>query len=72
MRKRELEMIEKICKIKSGNGQVYTVRGVIERECDNRGVYILRLSHDLEIVNQRAYTYRKNDTMLVASSEITN
>jgi hypothetical protein len=65
-------MIEKICKIKSSNGQVYTVRGVIERECDNRGVYILRLSHDLEIVNQRSYTYRKNDTMLVASSEITN
>lgn len=65
-------MVEKICKIRSGNGQVYTVRGVIERECDNRGIFVLRLNHDLDIVNQKSYSYRKNDTILVTRSEITN
>jgi len=65
-------MVEKICKIRSGNGQVYTVRGVIERECDNRGIFVLRLSHNLDIVNQKSYSYRKNDTILVTRSEITN
>lgn len=65
-------MVEKICKVRSGNGQVYTVRGIIERECNNGGIYILRLSHDLDIQHGRGYNYRKNDTMLVRKSEITN
>lgn len=59
-----------ICKIRSGNGQVYTVCGTIERECDNRGLYVVRLSHPLDIAGPRLYHYDINDTILVAEKEI--
>jgi hypothetical protein len=61
---------EVTCKVRSGNGQVYTVHGIIERECNNRGIYILRLSHALDIVGNRSYNYAVNDTMLVTQKEI--
>lgn len=58
-----------LCRVKSAY-QKKSVTGTIVKQCNNANVYVLKLDHDVEFVNGRAYTYRKGSTMLVAQSEI--
>lgn len=48
------------------------VSGKIIRQCDNKNVYVLQLSHDVDFIGSNRYTYSKGDSILVSSSEILN
>lgn len=48
------------------------VSGKIIKQCDNHTVYVLMLSHAVDFVGSKRYTYSKGDTILVSLSEILN
>jgi hypothetical protein len=48
----------------------HMVSGKIVRQCDNSNVYVLELSHMVDFVDDKRYTYPTGSTMLVSSSEI--
>ena len=47
------------------------VRGKIIAQCDNKNVYVLQLDHSVDFLGSK-YSFRKDDTILVAQSEILN
>lgn len=57
------------CVIQSATDN-HMVSGKIVRQCDNPNVYILELSHMVDFVDDKRYTYSAGSTMLVSSSEI--
>jgi hypothetical protein len=57
------------CVIRSANDN-HMVTGKIVRQCDNPNVYVLELSHTVDFVDDKRYTYSAGSTMLVSSSEI--
>lgn len=57
------------CVVKSAAGD-HKVSGKIVRQCDNENVYVLELSHTVDFVDNKRYTYPAGSTMLVTSSEI--
>ena len=57
------------CVIRSANDN-HIVSGKIVRQCDNPNVYVLELSHMVDFVDDKRYTYSAGSTMLVSSSEI--
>lgn len=58
-----------ICKIRSAV-QTKSVVGTIVQQCNNPNVYILKLDHGVDFVNDRVYAYPKGSTILVLESEI--
>jgi len=57
------------CVIRSATDN-HMVTGKIVRQCDNPNVYVLELSHMVDFVDGKRYTYAAGSTMLVSSSEI--
>jgi hypothetical protein len=71
MRKREFRMVGKkvMCRVRSAV-QTKTVYGTLVQQCNNANVYVLKLDHAVDFVNQKTYTYPKGSTILVTDSEI--
>jgi hypothetical protein len=57
------------CVIKSAGGD-HRVSGEIIRQCDNANVYVMKLSHLVDFVDSKKYTYPASSTILVTKSEI--
>ena len=57
------------CLIRSATNN-HMVSGKIVRQCDNKNVYVLELSHMVDFMGDKRYTYAAGSTMLVCSSEI--
>lgn len=57
------------CVVKSAGGN-HKVSGKIIRECDNPGIYVLELSHMVDFVDSKRYTYPAGTTILVTQKEI--
>lgn len=57
------------CVIRSATNN-HMVSGKIVRQCDNSNVYVLELSHMVDFVDDKRYTYPAGSTILVSSSEI--
>ena len=57
------------CVIRSASDN-HMVSGKIVRQCDNPNVYVLELSHMVDFMDDKRYTYSAGSTMLVSSSEI--
>jgi len=64
-------MVGKIvdCVVKSNCGK-RRINGTIVKRCDSPHVYILKLSHSVEFVDSKTFTYPKGSTILVTESEI--
>jgi len=58
-----------ICSIR-GVVQTKTATGTIVKRCDNPDIYVLKLDHAVDFINQKMYTYPKGSTILVTQSEI--
>ena len=59
-----------ICKVRSAY-ETKKVSGFIVRECNNRGIFELRLDHSVSFKGSR-FSYNAGDTMLVSEKEIEN
>lgn len=57
------------CVIRSASNN-HMVTGKIVRQCDNPSVYVLELSHMVDFVDDKRYTYSAGSTMLVTEKEI--
>jgi translation elongation factor EF-1alpha len=57
------------CVVKNANGN-HLVSGEIIRQCDNPNVYVLKLSHMVDCLDDRKYIYPADTTILVLDSEI--
>jgi hypothetical protein len=57
-----------ICNVRSAH-EIKKVSGYIIRECDNRGIFELRLDHAVSFKGSR-FSYNAGDTMLVSYNEI--
>jgi hypothetical protein len=57
-----------ICNICSAH-ETKKVSGYIVRECDNRGIFEVRLDHNVSFKGSR-FSYSAGDTMLVSKKEI--
>lgn len=57
------------CRIRSAF-ETKSIFGTIVQRCTNENVFVLKLDHRVDFVNDRVYTYPKGSTILVAESEI--
>lgn len=57
------------CVIRSAGGN-HKVSGEIIRQCDNANVYVLKLSHMVDFIDSKKYTYPAGSTILVTDAEI--
>lgn len=57
------------CVIRSASNN-RMVTGKIIRQCDDPNVYVLELSHMVDFVDDKRYTYSAGSTILVTEKEI--
>lgn len=57
------------CIVKSAGGN-HLVSGEIIRQCDNANIYVLKLSHMVDFIDSKKYSYPAGTTILVTKSEI--
>jgi hypothetical protein len=58
-----------MCRVRSAV-ETRTVYGILVQQCANANVYVLKLDHEIDFVNEKTYTYPKGSTILVTKSEI--
>ena len=58
-----------MCRIRGVN-KTRTIYGTIVQRCDNDNVYVLKLDHSVQFLNNKVYTYPRGSTILVTKSEV--